>query len=111
MPNAAPKILFIIPNDAVSAIFVNNFPAKEIKITIITKVLAKATICTYFSVQSTLSFKKSAAKYEKWIAPYKPIANATKEVTSTKKPFIKPRTKPKSNRAARMMSNVFIMNF
>ena len=111
MPNAAPKILFIIPNEAVSAIFVNIFPAKEITITIITKVLAKATICIYFSDHSTLSFKKSAANYEKWIAPYKPIANATKELTSTKKPFIKPLTNPNSNSAARMMSNVFIMNF
>jgi hypothetical protein len=39
------------------------------------------------------------------------IANATNEVTSTKKPFINPRINPKSNNAESIMSNVFITNF
>ena len=58
-PKTAPNNLLRMPRAAKLASFVSAFPAKLMSKTIITNVIAKATILTVFSFQSTLDSKNS----------------------------------------------------
>ncbi len=61
-PKTPPSILFTTPNEAKSAIFVNNFPSKAIIKTIMAKVMANETMVMYFSSHSTFPAKKLPTK-------------------------------------------------
>src|SRR5690606_2417544 len=107
-PKTPPKILFINPNPEKSAILVNTFASNVIPITTAINVITKAIISKCFQSLEKVSRSISAVQDENFIAIKIPTKIDTDEARDTKNPSQKPRIKPKSRKASKIISDTFM---